>query len=107
MFCSFFLFVFDDVTCSSIFVFVKYEIFTYIWLMFVENLGKYSIHGWYGKGNKQTTKIGEPTLTLGRSSVHVQESGPGVGPDTINVIQNPGCRFVPISMEFPGSLNRW
>ena len=25
-----------------------YGIFTYIWLIFMVNVGKYSIHGWYG-----------------------------------------------------------
>ena len=25
-----------------------YGIFTYIWLMFIVNVGKYAIHGWYG-----------------------------------------------------------
>ena len=25
-----------------------YGIFTYIWLMFMVNVGKYNIHGWYG-----------------------------------------------------------
>ena len=25
-----------------------YGIFTYIWLIFVVNVGKYTIHGWYG-----------------------------------------------------------
>ena len=27
-----------------------YGIFTYIWLIFMVNVGKYTIHGWYGKG---------------------------------------------------------
>ena len=26
-----------------------YGIFTYIWLMFMVNVGKYAIHEWYGK----------------------------------------------------------
>ena len=26
-----------------------YGIFTYIWLIFMINVGKYTIHGWYGK----------------------------------------------------------
>ena len=25
-----------------------YDIFTYIWLIFMVNVGKYTIHGWYG-----------------------------------------------------------
>ena len=28
-----------------------YGIFTYIWLMFMVNVGKYTIHGWYGYEN--------------------------------------------------------
>ena len=27
-----------------------YGIFTYIWLIFMVNVGKYTIHGWYGVG---------------------------------------------------------
>ena len=27
-----------------------YGIFTYIWLIFMGNVGKYTIHGWYGTG---------------------------------------------------------
>ena len=27
-----------------------YGIFTYIWLIFMVNVGKYTIHGCYGKG---------------------------------------------------------
>ena len=27
-----------------------YGIFTYIWLNFMVNVGKYTIHGWYGNG---------------------------------------------------------
>ena len=27
-----------------------YGIFTYIWLIFMVNVGKYTIHGWYGMG---------------------------------------------------------
>ena len=26
-----------------------YSIFTYIWLIFMVNVGKYTIHGWYGQ----------------------------------------------------------
>ena len=29
-----------------------YGIFPYIWLIFMVNVGKYTIHGWYGKGEK-------------------------------------------------------
>ena len=25
-----------------------YGIFTYVWLIFMVNVGKYTIHGWYG-----------------------------------------------------------
>ena len=29
-----------------------YGIFTYIWLMFMVNVGEYTIHGWYGYSNE-------------------------------------------------------
>ena len=32
-----------------------YGIFTYIWLMFMVNVGKYTIHGWYGKWYNEGT----------------------------------------------------
>ena len=31
-------------------------IFTYIWLVFMVNVGKYTIHGWYGMGNEIQNK---------------------------------------------------
>ena len=32
-----------------------YGVFTYIWLMFMVNVGKYTIHRWYGKGKTSLT----------------------------------------------------
>jgi len=30
-----------------------YSIFTYIWLIFMVNVGKYTIHGWYGQYHQE------------------------------------------------------
>jgi len=32
-------------------------IFTYIWLIFTVNVGKDTIHGWYGQQNSESTKV--------------------------------------------------
>ena len=32
-------------------------IFTYIWLLFMVNVGKSTIHGWYGQQNSESTKV--------------------------------------------------
>ena len=32
-------------------------IFTYIWLIFMVNVGKDTIHGWYGQQNSESTKV--------------------------------------------------
>ena len=39
-----------------------YGIFTYIWLIFMVNVHKYTIHGSYGIGSFQTTQKTKPVL---------------------------------------------
>ena len=34
-----------------------YGIFTYIWLISMVNVGRYTIHGSYGKGSSKPTRI--------------------------------------------------
>ena len=36
-----------------------YGVFTYIWLIFMENVGKYTMHGWYGNACFTCCRIGK------------------------------------------------
>ena len=41
-----------------------YGIFTYIWVIFKANVGKYSIHGAYGNGSCQWHSGSDPAICL-------------------------------------------
>ena len=56
-----------DFSCVKYPIPSMYGIFTYIWLIFMVNVGKYTIHGWYGYF--QTFSLGLPRYTRLRSKI--------------------------------------
>ena len=56
-----------------------YGIFTYIWLICMVNVGKYTIHGWYGRGVILLIEIFRfASWVLGNNIRHVLPNGGGL-----------------------------